>query len=130
MEGIKGIWSLHQHTSAGSDCGSSPFDKYLVQSYTWETRVLWIDEDDEMGECEIPGFSTDSTTLFCGNMAWTGAGGAKSKGVVEDTFFVQVTPRAARLVSATSGELLHEVVLDKKVMVAEGNDSQVCRVDA
>jgi DNA damage-binding protein 1 len=42
MPGIKGLWSLRSK-------GDSPFDKYLVQSYIGETRVLAI-EGEEMGE--------------------------------------------------------------------------------
>jgi hypothetical protein len=42
MPGIKGLWSLRAS-------GSSLFDKYLVQSYIGETRVLSIDGE-EMGE--------------------------------------------------------------------------------
>lgn len=42
MPGIKGLWSLR--SSQGG-----PFDKYLVQSYIGETRVLMIDKE-EMGE--------------------------------------------------------------------------------
>jgi hypothetical protein len=123
MEGIKGIWSLQGGGRGGEGRGSSSppsssFDKYLVQAYTWETRVLWVDEDDEVAECEVPGFRTDCTSLFCGDMSWPQGGG-------EGFFLVQVTPQAARLVSAGSGELLHEVTFEKKVMVAEGNDRQV-----
>lgn len=45
MPGIKGLWSL---------CPSSNtvFDKFLVQSYIGETRVLSI-EGEEMGEVRI-----------------------------------------------------------------------------
>ena len=145
MEGIKGIWSLQQAAAkrpSSSGSGESDnaedsgvFDKYLVQAYAWETRVLWIDEDDEMCECEIPGFSTQVTTIYCGNMVWQPAKGAetdmdtgKGKGQgEEESFFVQVTPEGARLICAVSGELLHhhEVAGEKKVMVAEGNCSQV-----
>lgn len=42
MPGIKGLWSLRATES-------SAFDKYLVQSYIGETRVLSI-EGEEMGE--------------------------------------------------------------------------------
>lgn len=117
MEGIKGIWSLRQPSSEACADG---FDKYLVQAYAWETRVLWIDEDDEMGECEISGFNTEVTTLFCGNMLWQPTPDAKL-----EHFLVQATPVSVRLLSAATGELLSEVKFEKKIMVAEGNSSQV-----
>lgn len=122
MEGIKGVWSLQQPPS-GEGCNTgtgATFDKYLVQAYAWETRVLWIDEDDEMGECEIAGFDTGVTTLFCGNMVWQSEGGTKPT-----SFFVQATPQSVRLVDAVTGELLSEEKYNKKIMVAEGNSNQV-----
>jgi DNA damage-binding protein 1 len=36
LPGIKGLWSLRAATQA-------PYDKYLVQSFTSETRVLGIE---------------------------------------------------------------------------------------
>jgi DNA damage-binding protein 1 len=60
LEGIKGMWSLREKSD-------SSFDKYLVQSFTAETRVLAI-VNDEMGEVELSGF-LPGRTLFCGNMA-------------------------------------------------------------
>ncbi|KAG5189499.1 hypothetical protein JKP88DRAFT_353064 [Tribonema minus] len=59
LEGIKGMWSLREGHAA-------PFDKYLVQSFITETRVLAI-EDDEMGEVEMKGF-LGGRTIFCGNV--------------------------------------------------------------
>jgi hypothetical protein len=116
MEGIKGIWSLQHSSSSAAACeAGGVFDKYLVQAYTWETRVLWIDEDDEMGECEIPGFLSQTTSLFCGCMSARGG----------EAHFVQVTPGSVRLVSASSGELIQELKYEKKIMVAEGNNNQV-----
>ena len=119
MEGIKKIWSLQQPCSDDAHMhDSEAFDKYLVQAYAWETRVLWIDEDDEMGECEIPGFDTQTTTIFCGNMI------NRTSATIEN-FFVQVTPQAVRLVCATSGHLIQELPFGKKIMVADGNYNQV-----
>ena len=45
MLGIKGLWSLRPSSS-------TVFDKFLVQSYIGETRVLSI-EGEEMGEVRI-----------------------------------------------------------------------------
>ena len=61
MPGIKGLWSLRSS-------GDSAFDKFLVQSYIGETRVLSIN-DEEMGEvspsecCLLPVFYS-VLTLF------------------------------------------------------------------
>jgi DNA damage-binding protein 1 len=45
MPGIKGLWSLRPSSN-------TVFDKFLVQSYIGETRVLSI-EGEEMGEVRI-----------------------------------------------------------------------------
>jgi len=60
LPGIKGVWSLASPADAA-------FDKYLVQSFLGETRVLCI-EGDEMEECELPGLDSDAETIFCGNI--------------------------------------------------------------
>ena len=39
MPGIKGLWSLR-------DSVDSPYDKYLVQSFIGETRVLEITDEE------------------------------------------------------------------------------------
>ena len=59
LPGIKGMWSLRPSTD-------SPHDKYLVESFISETRVLAL-EGEEMEEVQIPGFATGKT-VFCGNM--------------------------------------------------------------
>ena len=45
VPGIKALWSLRTHEDA-------EFDKYLVQSFVGETRILAI-ENEEMGEVSI-----------------------------------------------------------------------------
>jgi len=60
LPGVKGIWSLSSPADAS-------FDKYLVQSFLGETRVLSI-EGEDMEECELPGFDSDTETIFCGNI--------------------------------------------------------------
>jgi len=59
LSGIKGMWSLRPTTNGAHD-------KYLVQSYINETRVLAIDGE-EMEETTIAGFEP-GTSLFCRNM--------------------------------------------------------------
>lgn len=67
------------------------YDKFLVVTFVGETRVLAMNEDDELEESEIPGFDADAQTLFCGN-------------VIHDQL-VQVTRDGVRLVDATTGQL-------------------------
>lgn len=61
LAGIKGMWSL-QSPQTGHD-------KYLVQAFISETRVLAIEEDadgdHQLAEGEITGFQ-DGSTLYCG----------------------------------------------------------------
>ncbi len=59
LSGIKDMWSLRPSNDASHD-------KYLVQAFLSETRVLAI-EGDEMEEVELPSFFP-GRTLFCGNM--------------------------------------------------------------
>ena len=60
IPGIKGLWSLRTSLT-------SAFDKYLVQAFIGQTRVLAI-ESEEMSEAEIEGFASDQQTLYCGNL--------------------------------------------------------------
>ncbi len=59
LPGIKNMWPLRPSSDARHD-------KYLVQAFLTETRVLAI-ENDEMDEVELPSF-LPGRTLFCGNM--------------------------------------------------------------
>lgn len=103
VPGIKAVWSLRESESA-------EHDKYLVQSFITETRVLSI-EAEELAEIEISGFDAKSPSLFCGNML----GGT----------LVQVTASGARLVDCSSFALLHEYRTNKNITVAKGNHSQL-----
>jgi len=107
MPGIKGLWSLSQPADR-EQC--LRYDKFLVQSYTWETRILSIDGE-EMSETNIAGFSSTSPTLYCGNMA--------------GEMFAQVTPMGVRLVDSDSLQLLQEFVVSSKAIVATGNMYQL-----
>ena len=46
MPGVKGCWSLKAGDGEGSD-------KYLVVTFISETRILAINEDDELDETEF-----------------------------------------------------------------------------
>uniref|UniRef100_M4BD31 RSE1/DDB1/CPSF1 second beta-propeller domain-containing protein n=1 Tax=Hyaloperonospora arabidopsidis (strain Emoy2) TaxID=559515 RepID=M4BD31_HYAAE len=54
------MWSLRETFAA-------EYDKYLLQSYVNEIRILAIGDEDEMEEKEIPAF-TNVKTLLCRNM--------------------------------------------------------------
>lgn len=86
MEGIRDAWSLRSGTN-------SLFDKYLVQSFTGQTRILAID-DEEIAETEIPGFLGDSESLFCGNMI--------------NDLLLQVVSHSVRLVDGSTLQLIDE----------------------
>ncbi|CAH0488401.1 unnamed protein product [Peronospora farinosa] len=60
LPGIKGMWSLREAFAA-------EHDKYLLQSYVNEIRILAIDDEDDMEEKEISAFA-NVKTLFCRNM--------------------------------------------------------------
>lgn len=53
LPGIKGMWALR---ASAMDA----FDKYLVLSFVGETRILAINEDDELDEAELAGFNSQS----------------------------------------------------------------------
>ena len=53
LEAIRGIWNLR----ASFD---DEHDSLLVLSFLGETRILGMDEADELGELEAEGFDSDS----------------------------------------------------------------------
>ena len=53
LPGIKGMWNLRA-------TNMDAYDKYLVLSFVGETRVLAINEDDELDEAELAGFDQQS----------------------------------------------------------------------
>ena len=103
MEGITRMWSLR-----GSD--SSPFDSSLVQSFSRETRILSIEEE-ELSEGFIPGFRTADATLFAGNMS--------------GNLVIQVTTSEVVAISMESNEVVFTYVSEKRITVAEGNMTQL-----
>ncbi|KAF0696243.1 hypothetical protein As57867_012953, partial [Aphanomyces stellatus] len=86
LAGIKGMWALRPTFDAGQDA-------YLMQSFVNEMRILGfaqVDQEYELGEQEIPGFS-NAKTLLCRN-------------VVGD-LWLQVTEQDIRLVACGSMQL-------------------------
>ncbi|CAM9125233.1 unnamed protein product [Choristocarpus tenellus] len=109
LAGIKGMWSLQ-------DSSSSCHDKYLVQAFISETRILAIEDDEDgdhqLAEVEIQGF-LPGCTIFCG-------------GVVGD-MCVQVTEKGVALISYKTLQEVHRwnPPSGLNITVATGNLSRV-----
>lgn len=61
LPGIRGLWSL----KARSD---HTHDSFLILTFVGETRLLAINEEDELEEAEPEGFDADSQVLQ--NVSW------------------------------------------------------------
>ena len=85
LPGVKGTWSLRS-----GDASTHPSDTHLVVSFASETRVLAIDDEDELAEAEFPGFSAEEQTLCVCN--------------VDGGYVVQCVASGVRLVTAGTGE--------------------------
>lgn len=104
LPGMKGIWSLRESFD-------SVYDKFLVETFVSETRILTI-TDDVLGETEIAGFDSGSHTLYCGN--------------IRPNVFVQITADAVRIISAESLALVSKwVPPSAKINLGHANDSQI-----
>ncbi|KAG1687986.1 hypothetical protein DVH05_004505 [Phytophthora capsici] len=105
LPGIKGMWSLRETFAA-------EHDKYLVQSYVSEIRILAIGDDDEMEEKEIPAF-TNVKTLLCRSMF--------------GDVWLQVTEAEVRLISCTSFALTSSwsPPPGSRITVAAANPTQI-----
>jgi DNA damage-binding protein 1 len=102
VPGIKGIWSLRANDE-------KQFDRYLVQSFVGETRVLSI-RGEELSEDEIPGFASEQT-IFVSNVA----GG----------LILQVTGSRAVLIDGTSLQSVDTYVAPKAITIATSNYQQL-----
>ena len=89
LPGVKGMWSLRSSNDNGQQ---SPYDKYLLVTFVGETRVLAINEEDELEETEIAGLESEEQTLLCANVA--------------NDQILQVTPKEVRLIDASSHMLV------------------------
>eukprot|EP00981_Chlorochromonas_danica_P006833 scaffold1493_cov172-Ochromonas_danica.AAC.11 len=103
VSGIRAVFSLR-------DSEVAEYDKYLVQSFISETRILAI-EGEELAEIEIPGFDAENPTIYCANLI--------------GKVWVQVTTQGIRLVDSTTLTLLHNYTFSKTITVAKGNSSQL-----
>lgn len=58
LPGIRGLWSLRNNFE-------DPFDSLLVLTFVGETRLLAINEEDELEEAELDGFEVDAQVRSC-----------------------------------------------------------------
>lgn len=105
LPGIKGMWSLRESFT-------NEHDKYLVQSYVSEIRILAIGDDEEMEEREIPTM-INAKTLYCRNLAGDG--------------WLQVTESEMRIIHAQSLQVRAswQPPAGSRITVATGNPTQV-----
>ena len=105
MPGIQKMWSLR-----GSFVDKE--DKYLVQSFVGETRVLGVVSDDEGGtleEATLPGLQSAASSLYVGNVQ---AGDS----------LLQITDSEIRLTSLTSPDVLDTWANDA-ITIATANEA-------
>eukprot|EP01083_Nonionella_stella_P074583 202363_1 len=106
MPGMKGIWALREKTDA-------KFDKYLVESFIGDTRILAV-SDEGLEEIEIDGFQA-AQTVFCSN-------------VINDQI-VQITSNCVRLISCSTMKMNSiwepSSDLDVRINVAHANSVQI-----
>lgn len=103
IEGMKRMWSLR-----ASD--TSPFDTSLVQSFSRETRILSMEEE-ELSEGFIPGFKTSEPTVYCGNLM--------------GNLIVQVTTSDVVVISRETNESIFTYTSPSRITVGEGNMKQL-----
>ena len=108
LPGVKGMWSLRAG-SGDMGAGGDAHDKYLLVTFVSDTRVLAINEDDELEETEIAGLDSEEQTLLCANAA--------------GDQILQVTPKEVRLIDATS-QVLVESWKPETQMSEEDSTSQ------
>jgi len=122
LQGLKGVWSLRQSETEA-------FDKFIVQSYIGETRMLAI-QDEELGEVLLSSststpsfmqltFQVDITTDFITNMQTLHCGNMLG-GVI-----IQVTASRVILVDPIDWTLVFEYSVQKSIVLASGNLQQV-----
>ncbi|TYZ63198.1 hypothetical protein PybrP1_012947 [[Pythium] brassicae (nom. inval.)] len=105
LPGIKGMWALRESFA-------SEHDRFLLQSYVSEIRILAIGDDDGMEETEIDAF-LNAKTLYCRNLlgnAW-----------------LQVTENELRVVSSESFQVTATWAppVGSRITVAAANPTQV-----
>nr|CCA20849.1 predicted protein putative [Albugo laibachii Nc14] len=105
LPGIKGMWALRESLA-------SEYDKYLVQSYLNEIRIMTIGDSDEMEEVEIEAF-LDAKTLYCRN--------------VNEDGWLQVTETEVRIIDAQTTSICCGWIPppSTRITVASANPTQI-----
>ncbi|KAF7266770.1 hypothetical protein GWI33_019945 [Rhynchophorus ferrugineus] len=105
LPGIKGMWALQALHGA-------KVDDTLVLAFVGQTRILSLNGE-EVEETDIPGFTSDHQTFYCGNVA--------------HDQLIQITPVSARLVSVLDKTLVSEwnPPTEKNIIVVACNPTQV-----
>eukprot|EP00894_Picocystis_sp_ML_P001100 jgi/Pico_ML_1/51617/g2612.t1 len=105
LAGIKGMWSLLDE--------AMEHDKYLVVSFVGETRMLALNEAEELDETSISGFDAESQSILCSNAC--------------HNQLLQVTAKEARLIDAGTGALLCNwgPAQGSHINVAAANSTQI-----
>jgi len=85
LSGIKGLYSCKRDETM-------PLDSYLIVSFIAETRILAINDNDELEEAVFPGFDASSQTIECAN--------------ISGNVICQVTSKGVYVCDASSGELV------------------------
>lgn len=111
LAGIKDMFSLRRNLS-------DRYHRYLLQSFTTETRVLELVSAEEMAPASLPGFDEHKRTLLAANMA--------------GDILVQVTSSAVHVVDCSGadgmvarGEAAWTPPSDSHISVVAGNDHQL-----
>lgn len=102
--GIKGMWALKAN--------GGKLDDTLVLAFVGQTRILSLNGE-EVEETDIPGFTSEHQTFFCGNVA--------------HDQLIQITPISVRLVSIQSKTLVSEwkPPTEKNIIVVACNSTQL-----
>lgn len=105
LPGIKGMWALRESLV-------SEYDKYLVQSYLSEIRIMTIGDTDEMEEVEMEAF-LNVKTLYCRNVYGYG--------------WLQVTETEVRIIDANTSNVCSQWYPppSTRITVASANPTQI-----
>ncbi len=103
ISGVKGIYSCKRDETAH-------FDSYLIVSFIAETRILAINDNDELEEAVFPGFDASSQTIECAN--------------IFGNAICQVTSKGVYVCDASSGELVTSWVPSDQSPITAGSVSE------
>ena len=103
LSGIKGLYSCKRDET-------TTLDSYLIVSFIAETRILAINNNDELEEAVFSGFDAASQTIECAN--------------VSGNTICQVTSRGVYVCDASSGELVASWVPSDESPITAGSASE------